>query len=69
MVLRGGVMSDSKWVGHQVYKVRIWIWIWYSDQKVKWDIVSNSLGRSPNPRSIGLISFMIGQVRVIMMYK
>ena len=70
MVPRGGVMSGSKWVGHQGYKVKIWIWIWYcSDQKVKWVTVLNSLGRSPNPRSIGSIFSMIGQARVIIMYK
>ena len=31
---------------------QVWIWIWYcSNQKVKWVIVSNPLGRSPDPRS------------------
>ena len=68
MVPRDGVMSGSKWVGHQVYKVRIWIW-YCSDQKVKWVTVSNSLGRSSDPRSIGSISFIIGHAKVIMMYK
>ena len=46
------------------------IYIWCcSDQKVKWVTVSNSLSRSPNPRSIGSISSMIGQAKVIMMCK
>ena len=59
-------MSGSKWVGRQVHRVGIWIWIWYCpEQKVKWVTVSNSLGRSPNPRSKGSISSMIGQARVI----
>ena len=70
MLPRGGVMSSSKWVGRQVHRVRVWIWIWYcSDQKVKWVTISNSLGRSPDPRSIGLISSMISQARVIVMCK
>ena len=60
MVPRGSVMSGSKWVG-QVYKVKTWIWIWYYfDKKVKWVIVSNSLGRSSDPRLIDSISSMIG---------
>ena len=60
MIPRGSVMSDSKWVG-QVYKVRTWIWIWYCfDKKVKWVIVSNSLGRASDPRLIDSISSMIG---------
>ena len=37
--------------------------------EVKWVTVSNSLGQSPDPRSIGSISSMIGQVKVIMMCK
>ena len=63
-------MSGSKWVSHQVHRVKVWIWVWYcSNQKVKWVTVSNFLGRSPDPRSIGSISSMIGQAKVIMIYK
>ena len=33
---KGGVMSGSKWVSHQVHRVKVWIWVWYrSNQKVK----------------------------------
>ena len=63
-------MQSLSWIGHQVQKVKVWMWIWYCfNQKVRWVIISNSLGRSPNARSIDLIPSMIGQAQVIMICK
>ena len=73
-VWRSNVVQSSSWIGHEVQKVKVWIWIWIwiwycSDQKVKWVIVSNSLSQFPDPRSIGSISSMIGQAKVIAISK
>ena len=67
---RSNAIQSSSWIGHEVQKVKVWMWIWYcSNQKVGWVTISNFLGWSLNPRSIGSISSIIGQAQVIKICK